>query len=125
MHEIMEETTFFNQLPRDIRLNIIQKFDIDARIKTKIISRIKTPTYLQSKINKMNTYKIYVVLCGGGDSNRWMLDPPYNNYLSSVGKSSPDNWLNNWYDNEWPLIKIFFLKLYEEGHQKYEIILSI
>jgi hypothetical protein len=42
----------FYQLPRDIQLFIIKQFDIDARIKTGIIGRIKIPNKLHEKLDQ-------------------------------------------------------------------------
>jgi hypothetical protein len=42
------------QLPRDIELSIIKKFDIDTRIKTNIIHRLQVPNDLSQKLNSLN-----------------------------------------------------------------------
>lgn len=44
----------FTNLPQDIQLCIIQKFDIDARIKTKVIHRLQVPIELSKKLNSLN-----------------------------------------------------------------------
>jgi hypothetical protein len=44
----------FTNLPRDIQLSIIQKFDIDARIKTKVIHKLQVPIELSIKLNSLN-----------------------------------------------------------------------
>jgi hypothetical protein len=43
----------YQNLPRDTQLLIIQKFDMDTRIKTKIIGKLKIP---QSLIERLETY---------------------------------------------------------------------
>lgn len=42
----------FNQLPRDVQLFIIKRLEIDARIKTGIIGRIKIPNKLHEKLDQ-------------------------------------------------------------------------
>jgi plasmid maintenance system killer protein len=44
----------FTNLPRDIQLSIIQKFDIDTRIKTNVIHKLQVPVELSIKLNSLN-----------------------------------------------------------------------
>lgn len=42
------------QLPRDIELSIIKKFDIDTRIKANIIHKLKIPNDFSEHLNALN-----------------------------------------------------------------------
>lgn len=44
----------FQRIPRELQLSIIKQFDIDARIKTNIIHKLKIPSELSSKLNTIN-----------------------------------------------------------------------
>lgn len=44
----------FKQLPRDIQLSVIKEFDIDTRIKTNIIHKLKIPIDFSIKLNSLN-----------------------------------------------------------------------
>lgn len=44
----------FQRIPRDLQLSIIKQFDIDARIKTNIIHKLKIPCELLNKLNNIN-----------------------------------------------------------------------
>jgi hypothetical protein len=44
----------FKDLPRDVQLTVIQKFDIDTRVKTKIIHKLKIPCEFSIKLNSLN-----------------------------------------------------------------------
>lgn len=48
------EKIIFKQLPRDLQLSVIKRFDIDTRIKTKLIHKLKVPTDLSEKLNSLN-----------------------------------------------------------------------
>jgi hypothetical protein len=44
----------FKQLPRDLQLSVIKHFDIDTRIKTNIIHKLKIPIEFSIKLNSLN-----------------------------------------------------------------------
>ena len=43
----------FNTLPRDIQLAIIQRFDMDTRIKCGLIFKLHVPTHIKEKLEKV------------------------------------------------------------------------
>ena len=45
-------------LPRDIQLDIIKRFDMDTRIKCGIVSKLKMPLALVSRLNMVYTFKV-------------------------------------------------------------------
>jgi hypothetical protein len=42
-----------DSLPRDLQLLVIKKFDMDTRIKTGIIGKLKVPEYLMNTLEKL------------------------------------------------------------------------
>jgi hypothetical protein len=42
----------YSELPRDLQLNVIQKFDMDTRIKAGIIGKLRVPPQLNIAITK-------------------------------------------------------------------------
>ncbi len=48
----------FNTLPREIQIHIFQCFDMDARIKTGIIGKLKTPEDFQNTLNSFIMQRI-------------------------------------------------------------------
>ena len=90
----------FNDLPRDIQLKILSHLDIDGRIKCKIIRKLKIPNYLSTRIHKILIHRINAIAL----NDRYSISEPYNTYVTIIGQSSPNEWLDRWYSLEFPLI---------------------
>ena len=86
-----------DDLPRDVQLEIIKRFDIDTRIKTGVIFKIRVPDNMKTKMKMLHAWKTYVDVTEG----HCFLREPYNTYLSSIDQY--EGWLEHWYANEWPI----------------------
>lgn len=93
----------FEKLPRDVQLSIIKRFDIETRAKAGIVFKMRLNNNIVDRLDKINAFKMHVVLLGGGEEMEWLLTHPYNCYITHIGQRKPDVWLDNWYEKEWPL----------------------
>ncbi len=116
--------TNWGDLPRDIHLQVIKHFDIDTRIKTGIIHKLKVPPKLIIRLVKVMTYHVHVMLSTHPKREIWtyLLQYPYYNHVSNIGPHNPDVWLDQWYEKEWPIRKTQYLSWYKEGHERYGIV---
>lgn len=88
----------FNELPRDVRLYVISKLDMDGRIKCGIVGKLSVPHKLSIRLRRVYTWKLYLIVSG----DTFAMSHPWSLCLSHLDMASPQEWLDRWYTQELP-----------------------
>lgn len=101
-------------LPRDVLLRIVRRFDMDTRVKAGVIGRLNPPAALRARIHMILVRRAHTIVTGDSNSE-YFLAHPYLTYLTDVGRSEPSEWLHTWYHREYPLWHRTYTEWAQEG----------